>query len=569
MVAVASARATRAQWRWSVALLAAIALFATACGGGTTDAPVAVDLTQDSTLEDSGTDTSADDPVDEPADDPVDEPADDPVDEPVDDPTPEPVVEERSIEDVAVSTVKIEAEGSYVAVGDITALSGQWNGTGFIINDEGYVVTNNHVVAGAAFLKVSGAGIDGSVNARVLGVSECSDLAVIDLDGDGYTPLEFRTDDVNPGLSIFAAGYPGGGGGEDTIDARDYTVTGGIVSNTTADGRTPWASVDTVVEHDARIRGGNSGGPLVDEQARVVGINYAGAAEDFNYAIGAQEALPLIEQLQNGNVESFGINGEAYVDPEISGVWVQAVESGSPADNAGLEAGDFILSMEGVQVGEDGTLASYCDVVRSHSSTDVIDVEVLRLGTGEVLEGQLNGVPLAAAFSFANEVADDTSAAPADSGGEYSAYEFISDESDVVGVEVPREWGDRDGAFNEDFGASIWAAPDLGAFAESWDVPGIIVEVNYDLGPGDHNAVLDLWTPNCEPDGRQPFETTDGAFTGIWEFWTSCGGGDTELLTLAASPQDGGLVVRMWVQAVDQRDIAAADQALKTFVAVN
>ena len=548
-------------------LLAALALVATACGGGTTDAPVAVDLTQDSTLDDGGSDTPADDAGDEP----VDEPADDPVEEPEPDPTatPEPVVEERSIEDVAVSTVKIEAEGSYVAVGDITALSGQWNGTGFIINDEGYVVTNNHVVAGAAFLKVTGAGIDGSVNARVLGVSECSDLAVIDLDGAGYTPLEFRTDDVNPGLTIFAAGYPGGGGGEDTIDARDYTVTGGIVSNTTADGRTPWASVDTVVEHDARIRGGNSGGPLVDEQARVVGINYAGAAEDFNYAIGAQEAMPLIEQLQNGNVESFGINGEAYVDPEISGVWVQAVESGSPADNAGMEAGDFILSMEGVQVGEDGTLASYCDVVRSHAETDVIDIEVLRLGTGEVLEGQLNGVPLAAAFSFANEVAEDSGAAPGDAGSDYAAYEFISDDAELVGVEVPVDWSDRDGAFNDDFGASIWAAPDLTAFAESWDVPGIIVEVNYDLGPADHDAVLDLWTPNCDPDGRQPFETTDGAFSGIWEFWTNCGGGDTELLTLAASPEDGGLVVRMWVQAVDQRDIAAADQALKTFVAVN
>jgi len=100
-------------------LLAALALVATACGGGTTDAPVAVDLTQDSTLDDGGSDTPADDAGDEP----VDEPADDPVEEPEPDPTatPEPVVEERSIEDVAVSTVKIEAEGSYVAVGDITA----------------------------------------------------------------------------------------------------------------------------------------------------------------------------------------------------------------------------------------------------------------------------------------------------------------------------------------------------------------------------------------------------------------------------------------------------------------
>ena len=134
-----------------------------------------------------------------------------------------------------------------------------------------------------------------------------------------------------------------------------------------------------------------------------------------------------------------------------------------------------------------------------------------------------------------------------------------------MGVEVPLEWGDRDGAFNDDFGASIWAAPNLGAFAESWDVPGIIVEVNYDLGPADHDDVLGLITPDCIDTGVEDFATSDGVFAGRWQFFTDCGGTDTALVSVAASPADGGLVVRMLVQVVNDADVEALDRAIGSF----
>ncbi|KAG1648703.1 hypothetical protein GQR58_029636 [Nymphon striatum] len=173
-----------------------------------------------------------------------------------------------------------------------------------------------------------------------------------------------------------------------------------------------------------------------------------GSIED----VAAATALSTIEALKTGDVESLGINGQAILNEDFSGVWVSAVESGSPADGAGIIAGDVILKMEGLDLGRDGTLSDYCDIIRTNGPDDTMSIEVLRLSTEELLEGQINGEPLAQSFSFAMELADDVGTA-ADTGpvgtAGYDAYEFVSDESASVGVEVPTEWIDRDGEFNE------------------------------------------------------------------------------------------------------------------------
>lgn len=554
-----------------VALAISLALVSAACGGsdGGSSAAPAIDLTQDSTLDDAGDqtgDSSGADTADT-ADPPTPVPAETPTT------TPEPPAEERSIEDVQASTIRIAAQGTFQPVGESGQLVSAWSGTGFIIDESGIAVTNNHVVTGAALLEVTIPGIEGTLNAVVLGRSECSDLAVIDIEGDGYQALQFRTAPVTPGLSVFAAGYPGSGIDGGRIENRDYTVTGGVVSNTTGTGDTQGSSVEVVIEHDAKIRGGNSGGPLVDEQARVVGINYFGGdLDDFNLAIGAQAALPIIQQLRSGDVESIGINAEAVVGDGFSGVWVQGVESGSAADRAGVQPGDIILTMEGLPMATDGTLASYCDVVRSHSSFDVIEIEVLRLSTDELLTGQLNGTPLARSFSFAQELADEMGAGNRGQQPPPSAddYEFIADDTNRVGVEVPVTWVERDGS-PADFGPSIYASPDLDRFNTSFDVPGILVEVNYDLRPSDHGAVLDIFdfSADCTFDSRNDFTGAAGVFTGLFDVWSNCAGTETGLLTLAASPPDGSLVVRMLVQITTQADLDALDRALRTFDAVS
>lgn len=126
-------------------------------------------------------------------------------------------------------------------------------------------MTNNHVVTGAAFLQVYVDGEDQPRNARVLGVSECSDLAVIDVEGDGYPYLDWYEDDIGVGLEIYAAGFP--------LGNEEYTLLDGIVSKRDADGESDWASVDSVIEHSANTLPGNSGGPIVTADGKIVAVN--------------------------------------------------------------------------------------------------------------------------------------------------------------------------------------------------------------------------------------------------------------------------------------------------------
>ena len=130
-------------------------------------------------------------------------------------------------------------------------------------------------------------------NAKVVGVSECSDLAIIDIEGDDFPYLDWQGGDIKVGNDVFAAGFP--------LGDPEYTLTNGIVSKEKASGETDWASVDYVIEHSARINPGNSGGPLLSQDGKIVGVNYAGIAEyDQNFAISREEALPVIDQLREG-----------------------------------------------------------------------------------------------------------------------------------------------------------------------------------------------------------------------------------------------------------------------------
>lgn len=291
-----------------------------------------------------------------------------------------------SLADAKNAVIRIVAEGTYEYPG-FGAVSQLGSGSGFIISPDGIAVTNNHVVTGAARIKVYFADGQKAYNAKILGVSECSDLAVIDIDGGDFPYLSWYDEKPEIGLDVYSMGYP--------LGDPNFTRHGGAVSKEEADGNTSWTAVATVVEHDAIINPGNSGGPLVTEDGQVVGVNYAGASEfDQYYAIPASEAKDVIDDLQDGkSVTSIGINGEAMVtdDQSMSGIWVYSVASGSPADKSGIKAGDFLLEMEGISLGRDGILTDYCDVLRTHNADDTLGLKLVRFGTGEVMEGQLNG----------------------------------------------------------------------------------------------------------------------------------------------------------------------------------
>ena len=233
-----------------------------------------------------------------------------------------------TLSDAENAVIQIESQGTFEDPQVGLVVNGAGRGSGFIIDSTGIAVTNNHVVTGSALLKVWVGGVQH--NARILGVSECSDLAVIKIDGGPYPYLNWFEDQVKTGLEVYAAGFP--------LGEPQYSLTKGIISKEKADGQTSWASLDYVLGHDATINPGNSGGPLISSDGRVVGINYSSLASANQYfAIDEKIAKPIIEELSKGSdVDSIGINGTAVKSPDgsFSGIWVASVKSGSPADKA-------------------------------------------------------------------------------------------------------------------------------------------------------------------------------------------------------------------------------------------
>lgn len=315
-------------------------------------------------------------------------------------PTAEPVVEEptepaedpasgvvASVRDAQQAIIQIEAQGTFIDPAVGLVLNGAGRGSGFIIDPSGIAVTNNHVVTGSALIKVRLAGEDEWRNAKILGVSECSDLAVIDIDGDGFPYLQFYDGTIDTGMEMYVAGFP--------LGDPEYTLTKGVVSKARADGETQWASVDSVIEYDATSNPGNSGGPVINSDGQVLGVHYAGNASTRQaYGISKDVARSVISRLREGeDVDSIGINGQAVgsEDGSLTGIWVSSVQSGSPADKAGISGGDILYMMENLVLATDGTMSDYCDILRSHSSSDTLGVSVIRWSTGEILDGQLNG----------------------------------------------------------------------------------------------------------------------------------------------------------------------------------
>ncbi len=493
--------------------------------------------------------------------------------EPGDEPAAEPTVDTAvasgaitTLEAVKTAVIQIEAQGTFrdPEVGVMYNAAGR--GSGFIIDPSGIAVTNNHVVTGAALIKVWVGGESEPRNARILGASECADLAIIDIDGDGFPYLEWYNGAVDVGLDVYAAGFP--------LGDPEYTLTRGIIAKANANGETSWASVDGVVQHDATINPGNSGGALITTDGKVVAVNYAGAGSIDNYfAIKQEQALPVIEQLRQGqDFLSIGVNGRAVNNGEgLSGIWVSSVKSGSPADKAGLQPGDIITRLEGLVLALDGTMSDYCDILRTHDADDVLAIEVLRFDTEEMLEGQLNGDALEQSFSFAQEVAQEAGAAPAEdtaASATYSQYVNITDDSGSMQMSVPAEWQQVDGTSwqweGQEAGPSLTAAPDINALFNSWSAPGVFFGATNQLNMTIEDLLNSVdYTGQCTYDGRSPYQ--DEVYTGQYDFWYSCGGGDTMLLVLGAQPADGSYLALVLVQIVTEADFEAADQILASF----
>jgi serine protease Do len=470
-------------------------------------------------------------------------------------------------EDVDRATIRIEAKGSFVSAETGQLTSEDWGGSGFIIDPSGIAVTNNHVVTGAALLQVYVTGEDEPRNATVLGVSECSDLAVIDIEGKGYPYFEWHDGGISTGLDVYAAGFP--------LGDPEFTLTRGIVSKADVNGEMSWASVDSVIEHDATINPGSSGGPLVDDKNRVVGINYSGSSETNQYwAISSEEALEVIGQLREGqDVNSIGVNGYALgEDSGGPGVWVNSVESGSPADEAGGRAGDLITKLEGLELATDGTMADYCDIIRSRNRSDTMSIEVLRPQTEEVLQGQLNGRNLEPVVSLA----DNTTTATAEATGNAtdSDYTTVTDDSGALEMEVPTEWSEVNGSpwemDGEIIGRGLSASADLDAYNETWGQPGAFFGASRKLAESySVEEYLDSmdFSDSCDYDDRYDYPF-DGLYKGKYDLWGNCGEERSSFLVLAAVPENQDFLIVVEIVMISDADFEAGDRILDSFEVV-
>ena len=227
-------------------------------------------------------------------------------------------------------------------------------GTGEIIDTEGHILTNNHVVAGARKISVT-LGDGRALEARLVGTDPSTDLAVLKIEVQGLVPIRIgRSSDLQVGDSVIAIGHalalPGG-----------PTVTGGLVS---ALGRSidlsPTSTIGPLIQTDAAINPGNSGGPLLNMNGEMIGVNTARvqAGEGIGFAIAIDSVMPLVGELvASGRIDRgfLGISpanltqaiAEQLGVPAKEGILVVQVIARSPAERAGLRRGAVIVSIAG------------------------------------------------------------------------------------------------------------------------------------------------------------------------------------------------------------------------------
>jgi putative serine protease PepD len=264
-------------------------------------------------------------------------------------------------------------------------------GSGFIITDDGYIITNNHVIADSAAAggEVSVSLQDGrTVDAQIVGTSPAYDLAVLDVDLTGLTPLALGdADEVVVGDPVVAVGSPLG---------LEGTVTAGIVSATdrpvTAGGQGEVSFINAI-QTDAAINPGNSGGPLLDSGGRVIGVNssiaaltnFGGQAGSIGlgFAIPINQARLTAEQIiADGEAEYPIIGATLAIGEPGQGATIGSVVPGGPADEQGLRAGDRIVALDGSSVlGADELIVA----IRAMQPGDTVELTVLRSGTEETV----------------------------------------------------------------------------------------------------------------------------------------------------------------------------------------
>ena len=269
---------------------------------------------------------------------------------------------------------------------------GRGVGTGVVLTSDGEILTNAHVVEDAADVVVRFAGETEPRVAKILATDMGNDLALIKVDVTGLVAATFaKPGSVKIGDTVVAIGYAL------ALDGGP-TVTSGIVSALKRTIETDSGALNSLIQTDAAISSGNSGGPLVNLKGEVVGINtavargdYESAANNIGFSISVDEVLIVIEQLRdqaNGVERKDGFLGVGLAAREDGGqgAIITNVQPGSPADKAGILVDDVVLAVDGEPIdGQAGLVAAIRDAVPGQT----VKIEIFRQGTRLSFEATL------------------------------------------------------------------------------------------------------------------------------------------------------------------------------------
>ncbi|CAB4368418.1 MAG: PDZ domain-containing protein [Actinobacteria bacterium] len=285
---------------------------------------------------------------------------------------------------------------SIVTIDSLTGTS-ESVGTGIIVTSDGEIITNNHVVEGATSVRVRLNGTTSPISAKVLATDSGNDLALIKLDNaKGLTVATFADPaSIAVGDPVVAVGYAL------ALDGGP-SVTSGIISALSRTLTDSSGALNGLIQTDAAISSGNSGGPLINLNGQVVGINTAVANGDSNtaannigFAIGVaevQRVASLLRAEAGGTAREQGYLGISLTDRKDGGAGavVAEVQADSPADKAGLKVNDIVLQINGQAITGQGALIA---IVRDSAPGDVIKITVERDGKPKDLSATLVARP--------------------------------------------------------------------------------------------------------------------------------------------------------------------------------
>lgn len=273
--------------------------------------------------------------------------------------------------------------------------TGSGTGSGFVVSNDGYIVTNAHVIEGANGQIKAKIGDGKTLDAKLVGEDASTDLALLKVSATGLKPLQLAdSSSVEVGDEAYAIGNPFG---------LDRTLTVGVVSALQREISSPNGfSIDDVIQTDAAINPGNSGGPLFNAQGQVIGVNSqiestgssasGGQAGNvgIGFAIPSDTVKSVVEQLRTSGKVSHAYLGVQSGDANGAGAQVGAVTAGGPAAQGGLQVGDVITSLGGKAVDDSSALSSLVD---EHKAGDTVEVKVTRGGKQQTLSVKLGERP--------------------------------------------------------------------------------------------------------------------------------------------------------------------------------